>query len=66
MNEKKYCPDCGFEFTQGDGNADYCYENGVTYYACPNCGWEGTSNDLVDENGHTDDWDEDDEIGELD
>lgn len=38
--EKKICPECGFEFTQGDGNAEYCYENGATYYTCPECGWE--------------------------
>lgn len=42
MEDKKFCPDCGFEFKNGDGNADYCYENGVTYYTCPDCGWEGT------------------------
>ena len=46
MNEKKYCPECGHEFEQGE--YDYNYETSNTDYECPECGWCGTHNDVVD------------------
>lgn len=59
MNEKKYCPECGHEFEQGEH--DYCYEDGNTYYTCPECGWQGNHNQVIDGNDL-----EEEEIGELD
>lgn len=46
MNEKKYCPECGHEFEQGEYG--YCYEDGNTYYTCPDCGWEGNHLQVLD------------------
>lgn len=39
MEEKKYCPDCGHEFKQGE--SEYNYGTGNTDYECPECGWCG-------------------------
>ena len=38
MEKKKYCPECGHEFKQGE--SDYNHETGDTLYSCPECHWE--------------------------
>lgn len=41
METKKYCPECGHEFKQGE--SDFNYGTGDTVYTCPECGWEGAA-----------------------
>lgn len=47
-NSNGFCPECGFEFTTGDGNSDYDYDFGTTHCVCPDCGWEGEYDELSD------------------
>ncbi len=47
MEEKKFCPNCGHEFVQGESN--YNYDTANTDYHCPNCEWEGTHEQVLDE-----------------
>lgn len=47
MESKKYCPECGHEFKQGE--SDYNYETADTVYTCPECGWQGTAPDDEDD-----------------
>ena len=41
MESKKYCPECGHEFKQGE--SDFNYATADTVYTCPECEWEGIS-----------------------
>lgn len=58
MEEKKFCPHCGHQFVQGEGN--YNYDTALIDYTCPDCGWEGT--EALDEDTIMDDLSE--ELGE--
>jgi hypothetical protein len=55
MKPKKYCPECGHEFKQGESDFNY-----GTVYTCPECEWEGTApldSDIIK-------YDLEDELGE--
>ena len=41
METKKYCPECGHEFKQGE--SDFNYDTADTVCTCPECGWEGAA-----------------------
>lgn len=47
MESKKYCPECGHEFKQGE--SEYNYDTADTVYTCPECGWQGTEPDDEDD-----------------
>ena len=44
MNTIYICPDCGYEFQQGE--YDYNYDNGALEFECPDCGWYGTDSEV--------------------
>jgi predicted RNA-binding Zn-ribbon protein involved in translation (DUF1610 family) len=38
-NIKYYCPECGHEFVQGEGN--FNYDTALIDFECAECGWSG-------------------------
>lgn len=64
MEEKKYCPNCGHEFVQGESN--FNYETGNTDYHCTHCEWEGTQFNIMTLDGVLDDLEDEKEKHELD